>query len=84
MHLGLLTKKLVEESDILRTPKQRAGTVIIDQETINMVKNVYRSDDICRVCAGKRDYVTVIEENIRVAKQRRLIMMNLEAAKYWT
>lgn len=80
IHLALLSKKLVEESGILCTPKQRAGTNVIDRDTKDLVKQFYVSDEISRVCAGKRDYVTVNENNVKIAKQRRLILMNLAEA----
>lgn len=80
VHLGLLTKALVEENGILCGPKKRVATIAIDEETVHLVKDFFSSDEISRVCAGKRDYVTINENNVKVAKQRRLMLMNLEEA----
>lgn len=80
VYLPLLTKKLVEENGIMCGPKKRIGTKTIDEKTVKCVKEFYSSDEISRVCPGKRDYVTVDENNIKIAKQRRLILMNLKEA----
>lgn len=78
VHLPLLTKRLVEENGIMCGPKKRTNT--IDPETVKCVKEFYSSDEISRVCPGKRDYVTVDENNVKISKQRRLILMNLQEA----
>lgn len=79
-HLGLLTKELVRENGILCEPKKRAATTYISQETKQIVNNFFLDDNISRVCAGKRDYVTIDENNQKIQKQRRLLLMNLEEA----
>lgn len=80
IHMALLTKKIVKESGILCTPKQRIGTNVIDNETKELVQSFYANDEISRVCPGKRDYVIVDENNIKISKQRRLLLMNLAEA----
>lgn len=80
IHMAILAKKLVVENGILCSPNQRVGTNVIDQETVTLVKDFFLSDDISRVCPGKRDYITVNESNIKISKQRRLILMNLAEA----
>lgn len=79
-HMGLLTKALVEENGILCEPKKRAATNYISDDVINRVINFFLSDNISQPCAGKRDYVTINENNEKVRKQRRLVLMNLEEA----
>lgn len=79
-HLAKITKKLVAENGILCHPKKRVGWRTIDDQAVRRVKEFYSSDDISRVCPGKRDYVTVDENNQKIAKQRRLVLMNLKEA----
>lgn len=79
-HLARLTKKLVGENGIMCGPKKRIGTHTLDIDTVSLVKQFYSSDDISRVCPGKRDFVTVNENNEKISKQRRLILMNLKEA----
>jgi hypothetical protein len=79
-HLASLTKTLVREIGILCEPKKRAATTFISQELKQRVAIFFSDDNISRVCAGKRDYITIDENNQKVAKQRRLLLMNLEEA----
>lgn len=80
VRLCLTAKTLVEEYGIMSGPKKRIGTNVLDPTTTSLVQDFYMSDDISRVCAGKRDYVSVDENNQKVLKQRRLVLMNLKEA----
>lgn len=77
-YLALLTKTLVKENGIMCGPRKRLGTNIIDHTTVNLVKEFYSNDNISRVCPGKRDYVTVDENNVKIAKQRIFFLMRGE------
>lgn len=79
-HMALLTKALVAENGILCEPKRRAATNYISQDVKNHVINFFLADNISQPCAGKREYVTIDENNQKVRKQRRLVLMNLEEA----
>lgn len=78
--LAQLATQVVRENGILCGTKKRVATNTIHSDTKILVEEFYRSDDISRVCAGKRDYVSVNEYGVKVAKQRRLILMNLSEA----
>lgn len=79
-HLAKFSKTLVEELGILSTPSKRVGTNVIDEEVKHTVRDFYLSDDCSYTLPGKRDFVTVDENNVKVGKQRRLILMNLAEA----
>lgn len=79
-HMAVLTKKLVAEKGILCEPNKRAATNHITEEVKNRVVKFYLTDNISQPCAGKRDFVTINENNEKVRKQRRLVLMNLEEA----
>jgi len=51
----------------------------ISEEECQKVKSFYESDEVSRICPGKKDYVTVRDENgVKVKKQKRLILGNLQ------
>lgn len=61
-------------------PNKRLATVMIDPDTVKRVREFYLHDEISHVCPGKRDYVTINENNVKIAEQRRLLLMNLDEA----
>lgn len=78
--LARLSKMIVGENGILCGTKKRVATNTLDRDTKALVEAFYRSDDISRVCAGKRECVYVDENGVKIAKQRRMILMNLSEA----
>lgn len=73
-------KRLVEEKGILCGPMKRIAPNVICSEIVNIVKDFYLSENISHVCPGKRDYVTVNDNNEKITLQRRLVLMNLDEA----
>lgn len=72
------SKILQEEKGVLSTPNVKLGSMILSEETVNLVQTFYEEDDISRVCSGKRDFVTISSDNVRISKQRRLVLCNLK------
>ncbi|KAJ4446093.1 hypothetical protein ANN_12785 [Periplaneta americana] len=72
-----VAKKLAEESGILSTPNNKLGKVL-ELSTVTKVLQFYRSDDVSRVMAGKKNFVSVKEDGQKVHKQKRLILCNLK------
>lgn len=78
-HMIMIAKKIKEEKGILRCPNQKKGKKLPDSIQQQVV-SFYESDEISRLMPGKKDYVTVLEHQEKVQKQKRLIMCNLKEA----
>lgn len=79
-HLATVVKNLVKEKGILCVPNKRMASHVIPPETVKLVRDFYLLSDISYVCPGKRDYVTINENNEKTKAQRRLLLMNLREA----
>lgn len=64
---------------VLGKPTARSGKKI-NNDVISLVENFYESDDISRLCPGKKDYVQIKTDEGKVQKQKRLILCNLKEA----
>lgn len=73
-------KKLQISKGIMSTPDIKLATNTIPDDVKLIVKNFYEDDDISRVCPGKRDYQLLSEDGVKVYKQRRLLLCNLQEA----
>lgn len=51
-------KVLVKQKGILSTPNPRHGHTLAE-ETSDLVRSFYESDDLSRMMPGKKDYVSV-------------------------
>lgn len=79
-HIVYHSKKLVAKYGILCDTIKKTGTKI-PENTLEKIKEFYRSDDISRACPGLRDYAKSYDENgQRIKMQRRLILLNLREA----
>lgn len=79
-HLSEAAVKLAREYGIMSSPIQRIGTHVTDPAIVAKVIEFYTREEISNVCPGKRDYVTVDENNERKQIQRRLLLMNINEA----
>ena len=60
-YLAQQSKKLVEESGILSLPGPAHGPSQ-PSETVSIASSFYETDDISRVMAGKKDFISVKKE----------------------
>jgi hypothetical protein len=79
-HTASIAKKIVEEKGVLSNPNPKGGK-IITQETVNVIKAFYLSEDISRTMPGKKDYCSIIDnERGRIHLQKHLLLCNLKEA----
>lgn len=79
MYMATKAKALQKEKGIMSTP-DTIKRIRLDDETKNKIISFYKDDDISRVCPGKRDYVSVLDDGTRILKQKRLVLCNLREA----
>lgn len=73
------TKKLVKIHGVLHTRDPKPGRPLND-ETVQLVKRFYELDEISsKQMPGCKDYVTVYENSVKVQKQKRMLLSNLES-----
>lgn len=73
-------KRLLKEKGILASPDQKPGKSL-SQEIVHTVRLFYESDEVSRIMPGKRDCISVKDENgSKTAVQKRLILCNLQEA----
>ena len=70
-------KELAREKGILATPNRKTSGRTLSDQTVVLVKEWYRSDEISRVMAGMKDFVSVKIGDTRMHVQKRLILCNL-------
>ena len=75
-YLVRASRKLKREKGILSDPSAKKGKTL-SPEVSKRVKDFYESDEFSRMCPGKKDYVSIKENNIKVHKQKRLLLINL-------
>lgn len=73
-------KKLQTEQGVMTIPPKKLGSRTLEEETVSIVRDFFQSDDISRVCPGKRDYILTIDGEEKIAVQRRLVLCNLREA----
>ena len=71
-----LTKGLVKDQGILPELRKKKGFGI-QPETLATVHEFYESDEYSRLCPRKKDCLSVKVNNVKVTKQKRLILCNL-------
>ena len=70
-------KDLVKNQGILSNPNPKQGCSL-PSTTVNLVKDFYEFDDISRILPGKKDFVSVRQDDLRVHVQKRLLLGNLK------
>ena len=70
-------KQLVRDKGILSNPDPKPGPSL-PSEALQLVQSFYQLDEISRVMAGKKDFISVKQEGKRVHTQKRLILSNLK------
>lgn len=73
------SRELKNEQGILPDIVHAKGKPI-SQQTVKDVTAFYNEDDISRMMPGSKDYKSVKEGGIKLHKQRRLLLMNLNEA----
>lgn len=73
-------KNLVKDNGIMCGPKKRITSNVIHPNVLKLVQDFYLSEEISHTCPGKRDYVTINDDNEKITYQRRLLLMNLDEA----
>lgn len=82
VHMALRTKELVEDFGILCGPEKHMASHVLPTTRVKLVEEFYLEDNISHPLPGKRDCITVNQNNEKVALQKRLILMNLSEAYY--
>jgi len=59
-------------------PSRRLRT--FPQETVDQIKQFYKSENVSRIMSGRKDYKTVLKNGVRVQEQKYLILCNLKEA----
>lgn len=80
IYIAKKTKDLVDTNGILCGVKKKIGSRTLSNDTVKIVQDFYRSDEVSRMCPGLREFVTVTNEGEKKSIQRRLILMNLKEA----
>ena len=76
-YMARKAKELVKNQGLLSNPdpKHGCGLPLI---TVNLIKDFYELDDISRIMPGKKDFVSVRQDDKRVHVQKRLLLSNLK------
>lgn len=75
-YMARKVKQLVDEKGILSTPNPKLGKAL-SSEIMEKVKSFYECDDISRCMPGGKDFVSVVENGVKVHKTKRLLLGNL-------
>ena len=76
-YIARKAKKLTQEKGILSTPDPKPGKALSD-DTVNLVKKFYCSEEVSRQMPGKKDYISIKDKNgCRSHVQKCLILGNL-------
>ena len=71
------TRKTKQEKGILSVPDVYCRTGICD-ETIQLIVDCYESDEVSRMCPGKKDCVTIKKtDGTKEKMQKRLLLLNI-------
>ena len=76
-YLVRASRKLKQEKGILSDPGSKKGK-IISPDVSNRIHEFYQSDEFSRMCPGKKEYVSIKENDEKVHKQKRLLLINLK------
>ena len=69
-------RKLQKKSGILPSVPPARGKPL-SNETMKAIKEFYYQDEVSRIMPGAKDFVSVREGSVRLHKQRRLLLLNL-------
>ncbi|KZC08957.1 hypothetical protein WN55_11420 [Dufourea novaeangliae] len=75
-HMATAAKELHSEKGILSYPDKKKGAPLSDS-TISMVQLFYSSDEVSRVKPGKKDFISVKRDGLKMHIQKRLVLNNL-------
>lgn len=77
-YMAKQAKKLVFEKGIMSIPNKRMPT--FPSETVELIQDFYKSEEVSRIMPGKKDFKSVKKENTKVHEQKYLILCNLKEA----
>lgn len=60
--------------------RKKNGSNTIPAATVELIKKFYYHDEISRETPGKKDYISVREGGVRVQKQVRMMLLNINEA----
>ena len=72
-----IVRRIGQDLGVLEKSKTKRMQVQISDSTIEEVQNFYNNDTISCQAPGKRDFVTVRENGIRVKRQKRYLLYNI-------
>lgn len=76
-----MSRTLKKEFGILPEVPHMSKGKIITQETKEVIQKFFESDEISRVCPGKKDYKIIKDDKgKKLITQKRLVLMNLKEA----
>jgi len=78
-HMARKAKELVREYGVLSSPNPKPRRTI-SKEALNKVEEFFNSDEVSRSMPGKKDFVTIRENEQKIQKQKRLLLSNLNEA----
>lgn len=76
-HLVRKARKLKNEKGILAKPEAKKGQPLEDTVKQKVIE-LYESDEFTRQCPGKKDFVSVSINNVKIHEQKRLILVCLK------
>lgn len=77
-HMVRVARKIKENTGILSTPGIKTGSKTISEDSKQAVINFFERDDISRIMPGKKDCISVRDDQgVKQAVQKRLILANL-------
>ena len=78
-HMARKSKILKREKGAFSAPEKKMGKKI-SEDIKNKVMDFYRSDEISRICPGKKDCISVQSEGSRKRVQKRLLLVTCKEA----
>ena len=77
-HMVTQSRKAKKEHGVLPVLPPFSKGKVINDNVKQSILNFYESDDVSRVCAGKKDVITMRDgDGNKVQKQKRLVLGNL-------
>lgn len=77
VRMAAKSKTLTKKYGILFDMQQKAGSKTLPAEVVDRIQHFYCSDEVSRICPGKRDYKKVLQNGQLEKVQRRLLLLNL-------
>ena len=76
-HIVKKARQLKKDRGVLAKPMQKRGKEL-PETTVKIIRDFYQSDDYSRLCPGKKDFVSVKQDDKRIQVQKRLLLVNMK------